>query len=85
MIFVNMNLMILLNIAKTVTLVNWVVSAYVVILVIQVNLVIGEYDILWDSGESGDPGEFGDSGYFYEPADFCESDYFSKTVNSVDS
>ena len=77
--------MILLNIAKTVTLVNRVVSADVVILVIQVNLVIGEYDILWDSGESGYPGEFGGSGYFYELADFCESDYFSKTVNSVDS
>ena len=38
-----------------------VVPADMVILVIQVNLVIGEYDITWDSG---DPGEFGDSGYF---------------------
>ena len=56
-----------------------VVPADMVILVIQVNLVIGEYDITWDSG---DPGEFGDSGYFYEPADSCASDYFSKTVNS---
>ena len=56
-----------------------VVPADMVILVIQVNLVIGEYDITWDSG---DPGEFGNSGYFYEPADSCASDYFSKTVNS---
>ena len=50
-----------------------VVPVDMVILVIQVNLVNGEYDIPWDSG------------YFYESADSCESDYFSKTVNSVDS
>ena len=50
-----------------------VVPVDMVILVIQVNLVNGEYEIPWDSG------------YSYESADFCESDYFSKTVNSVDS
>ena len=54
-----------------------VVPADMVILVIQVNLVIGEYDITWDSG---DPGEFGDSGYFYEPADSCASDYLVKLL-----
>ena len=56
-----------------------------VILLIQVNLVIGEYDITPDSSDSCDPGELGDYGYFYEHADSCESDYFSKIVNSVDS
>ena len=50
-----------------------VVPVDMVILVIQVNLVNGEYDISWDSG------------YLYESAGSCESDYFSKTVNSVDS
>ena len=56
--------MILLNIAKTVTLVWylwWFQRPDMVILVIQVNLVIGEYNITWDSGESCDPGEFGNS------------------------
>ena len=37
-----------------------VVPADMVILVIQVNLVIGEYDLIWDSCDSCDPGEFGD-------------------------
>ena len=29
----------------------------------------GEYGITWDSGESGDPVQFGDADDFYEPAD----------------
>ena len=33
-----------------------VVQVDMVILVIQVNLVIGEYDLTWDSCDSCDPG-----------------------------
>ena len=54
-------------------MVPMVVPVDMVILVIQVNLVNGEYSIAWDSV------------YLYESADSCESDYFSKTVNSVHS